>query len=113
MLAKQVEELSNGTISQNAMFTCLSVGVACSVGISMLRILAGISIFWFLIPGYIIALSLSFFVPKIYTAIAFDSGGVASGPMTATFLLPFAMGACGGMGGNILTDAFGIVAMLP
>lgn len=112
VLAKQVEELSNGTISQNAMFTCLSVGVACSVGISMLRILAGISIFWFLIPGYIIALSLSFFVPKIYTAIAFDSGGVASGPMTATFLLPFAMGACGGMGGNILTDAFGIVAMV-
>ena len=67
---------------------------------------------WFLVPGYAIALGTSFFVPKIYTAIAFDSGGVASGPMTATFLLPFAMGACEALGGNIITDAFGIVAMV-
>ena len=63
-------------------------------------------------PGYALALILTFFVPKIFTAIAFDSGGVASGPMTATFLLPFAMGACGALGGNIITDAFGIVAMV-
>ena len=63
-------------------------------------------------PGYGIALALSFFVPDIYTAIAFDSGGVASGPMTTTFLLPFAMGACEAFGGNILTDAFGIVALV-
>ena len=67
---------------------------------------------WFLLSGYAIALGTSFFVPKIYTAIAFDSGGVASGPMTATFLLPFAMGACKALGGNIITDAFGIVAMV-
>ena len=67
---------------------------------------------WLLIPGYAIALVLTFFVPKIFTAIAFDSGGVASGPMTATFLLPFAMGACGARGGNIITDAFGIIAMV-
>ena len=67
---------------------------------------------WFLVPGYAIALGTAFFVPKIYTAIAFDSGGVASGPMTATFLLPFAMGACEALGGNIITDAFGIVAMV-
>lgn len=91
---------------------CLSIGVCISVGIAMLRILTGISIFWFLIPGYAAALALTFFVPHIFTGIAFDSGGVASGPMTATFLLPFAMGACETFGGNIMTDAFGIVAMV-
>ena len=78
----------------------------------MVRVLTGISILWFILPGYVIALCLSFFVPKIFTAIAFDSGGVASGPMTATFLLPFAMGACQQVGGNIVQDAFGIVAMV-
>ena len=78
----------------------------------MLRVLTGIPIMWFIIPGYAIALLLTFFVPKIFTAIAFDSGGVASGPMTATFLLPLAMGACEVTGGNIMTDAFGIVAMV-
>ena len=67
---------------------------------------------YFMIPGYVIALGISFFVPKIYTAIAFDSGGVASGPMTATFLLPFAQGACLALGGNVETDAFGVVAMV-
>ena len=78
----------------------------------MIRVLTGINILWFLVPGYAIALILTFFVPKLFTAIAFDSGGVASGPMTATFLLPLAMGACGALGGNIITDAFGIVAMV-
>ena len=78
----------------------------------MIRVLTGISIFWFLIPGYLLALILAKFVPKIFTAIAFDSGGVASGPMTATFLLPFAMGACEAAGGNVVTDAFGVVAMV-
>ena len=78
----------------------------------MVRVLTGVSLLWFLVPGYALALGLSFLVPKIFTAIAFDSGGVASGPMTATFLLPFAMGACEAVGGNILTDAFGIVAMV-
>ena len=72
----------------------------------------GIPILWFLIPGYGVAIGLSFFVPKIITAIAFDSGGVASGPMTATFLLPLAQGACVAVGGNIVTDAFGVVAMV-
>ena len=90
----------------------LSIGVAVSLGLAMVRVLTGISIFWFVIPGYAIALILSFFVPKIFTAIAFDSGGVASGPMTATFLLPFAIGACTSVGGNIVTDAFGVVAMV-
>ena len=78
----------------------------------MVRILTGISIFWFLIPGYAISLAMTFFVPQIFTGIAFDSGGVASGPMTTTFLLPLAMGACDALGGNIMTDAFGIVAMV-
>ena len=67
---------------------------------------------WFLVPGYLISLLMTFFVPQIFTGIAFDSGGVASGPMTTTFLLPLAMGACEAAGGNILTDAFGIVAMV-
>lgn len=112
VLMEQVEEITSGAISGKSMGTSLSIGVALSIGLSMVRVLTGISIFWFIIPGYIIALGLSFFVPKIFTAIAFDSGGVASGPMTATFLLPFAMGACEAVGGNIVTDAFGVVAMV-
>ena len=79
----------------------------------MIRVLTGISVLWFLIPGYVIALGLTFLVPKIFTAIAFDSGGVASGPMTATFLLPLAQGACIAMGGDVVRDAFGVVAMTP
>ena len=112
VLTKQVEEMTSGAISAKAMGTSLSLGVATSVGLAMIRVLTGINILWFLIPGYAIALILTFFVPKLFTAIAFDSGGVASGPMTATFLLPLAMGACGALGGNIITDAFGIVAMV-
>lgn len=112
VLMKQVEELTDGAISGKSIQIGLSVGVAVSVGISMLRVLTGISIFYFLVPGYAIALILSLFVPKIFTAIAFDSGGVASGPMTATFLLPLAQGACEAVGGNIVTDAFGVVAMV-
>jgi len=112
VLNKQVAEISNGAISQKAMGYSLSIGVAISLGLSMIRILTGISIFWLLIPGYVLAIGLSFVVPKIFTGIAFDSGGVASGPMTTTFLLPFTMGACESLGGNVLTDAFGIVAMV-
>lgn len=112
VLNKQVEEITDGGISARAMGTALSVGVAFSIGLAMLRVLTGIPILWFLIPGYAIAIGISFFVPKIFTAIAFDSGGVASGPMTATFLLPFAQGACIAVGGNIVTDAFGVVSMV-
>ena len=112
VLNKQVEEITDGAISARAMGTALSAGVAISLGIAMVRVLTGISILWILIPGYTIALVISFFVPKIYTAIAFDSGGVASGPMTAAFLLPLAQGACVALGGNIVTDAFGVVAMV-
>lgn len=67
---------------------------------------------YILLPGYGIALLLSFFVPPVFTSIAFDSGGVASGPMTATFLLPLAMGLCSAVGGNVAVDAFGVVALV-
>ena len=112
VLNKQVEELTDGAISAKAMGLALSVGVACSLGLAMIRVLTGLSIMWLLIPGYGIALGISFFVPKLYTAIAFDSGGVASGPMTAAFLLPLAQGACIAVGGDIVADAFGVVAMV-
>lgn len=112
VLNKQVENITGGAISQNVMMTGLSIGMAASVGLAIVRVLTGLSIYWLILPGYVLALGLSFRTSKIFTAIAFDSGGVASGPMTATFLLPFAMGACDAVGGNILTDAFGIVAMV-
>ena len=111
-LKKQVSEITNGAISQEAIGTGLSIGVGCAVGIAMLRVVTGISIFPILLVGYAIALIISFLVPPIYTGIAFDSGGVASGPMTTTFMLPLAMGACEAIGGNVLTDAFGLVAMV-
>ncbi len=112
VLEKQIEQVSAGAISGRAVKLSLSVAISIAMGLSMLRVLTGISILWFLVPGYAVALALSFFVPDIYTAMAFDSGGVASGPMTATFMLQFAMGASGALGGNIVKDAFGIVAMV-
>ena len=112
VLNHQVEEITSGAIPGKAMSTSLSLGVAISIGLAMTRVLSGISVFWFLIPGYLAAIIMSYYVPKMFTAIAFDSGGVASGPMTATFLLPFAQGACNAMGGNVVTDAFGVVAMV-
>ncbi len=112
VLEKQIEEVSAGAIPGKAIKFSLSAAISLAMGFSMLRVLTGISILWFLLPGYIIALSLSFFVPDIYTAIAFDSGGVASGPMTATFMLQFFMGTSAALGGNVLTDAFGVVAMV-
>ena len=108
----QVEELTDGAISAKAMGMSLSLGVAASVALAITRVLTGIPILYFLIPGYAIAIGLSFVTPKIFTAIAFDSGGVASGPMTATFLLPLAQGTCLAVGGDIVRDAFGVVAMV-
>ena len=112
VLEKQIEDVSAGAIPGKAIKLSLSIAIALAMGISMLRVVTGVSIMWFLTPGYVIALGLSFFVPDIYTAIAFDSGGVASGPMTATFMLQFVMGASIALGGNVLRDAFGIVAMV-
>lgn len=114
VLNQQVEGITNGTVSKRAMMIALSVGVGLSIGLSMIRILFDFSILFYLIPGYFLSLGLSFFVPRLYTAIAFDSGGVASGPLTSSFILPFAIGACAAVSGEakVLSDAFGIVAMV-
>ena len=117
VLNKQVEELSAGAISENAMHYALAIAVASANGLAMLRVLTGLPLMWIIVPGYLIALVLTLFVPRTFTAIAFDSGGVASGPLTATFMLPFAMGACQAIRPeSIMTDAFGLVtlvAMMP
>lgn len=112
VLNAQVEEVSGGHIKRSIMLVSLSLGVACAVAMAMLRVVTGLSIWWFLIPGYILALGLSRFCPRMFTAIAFDSGGVASGPMASTFILAFTLGASGSLGGNPITDAFGVIAMI-
>ena len=112
VLEKQIEDVSAGAIPGKTMGMSLSIAVSAAGGLAMLRVITGISIMYFLVPGYLIALALSFFVPRTFTAIAFDSGGVASGPLTATFMLPFATGACEALGGNVMTDAFGLVALV-
>ena len=113
VLTKQVEEITTGGVSKKAMLLALSIGVGISLGLSMIRIVFNFSILYYIIPGYFISLGLSFFVPKMYTAIAFDSGGVASGPLTSSFILPFAIGTCAVIApGTVLENAFGIVAMV-
>lgn len=114
VLNKQVEEVTGGTVSKTSMMIALSVGVGISIALSMIRIIFDFSILYYLIPGYFISLGLSFFVPGLYTAIAFDSGGVASGPLTSSFILPFAVGICFALGGEekIMANAFGVVAMV-
>ena len=114
VLNKQVEDITDGNVSKKSMMIALSVGVGVSIALSMLRIILDFSILFYVIPGYLISLGLSFFVPGIYTAIAFDSGGVASGPLTSGFILPLAVGACVVLQGEgkVLADAFGIVAMV-
>ncbi|MBO5068509.1 MAG: DUF1538 domain-containing protein, partial [Clostridia bacterium] len=112
VLTKQVYELTSGAIPKKALRFSLMIGVAASVGLAMLRILLHINIMYFLIPGYLIALILMFFVPDMFTAIAFDSGGVASGAMTASFLMPLALGVCKAVDGNVATEGFGVVAMV-
>jgi len=116
VLNKQVETVTGGAVSKRSMLIALSVGVGLSIGLSVIRVIYGFSLLYYLIPGYFLSLGLSFFVPKLYTAIAFDSGGVASGPLTSTFILPFIIGLCFAMHGGdssfVLTDAFGLVAMV-
>lgn len=114
VLNRQVEEVTNGAVSKKSMVLALSIGVGVSIGLSMIRIVFDFSILYYMIPGYFIALGLTFFVPGLYSAIAFDSGGVASGPLTSTFILPFAVGVCMTLqgGDKVMTDAFGIVAMV-
>lgn len=112
VLTQQVVRITGGSITQKSMLISLAIGISLSVGLAMVRVLTGVSIWYFLVPTYAISLILSFVVPAIFTGIAFDSGGVASGPMTATFVLPMAIGACTAVGGNIFTDAFGLVAFV-
>ncbi len=112
ILINQIADLTDGAIPKKAIKVNLSISMALAVAISMIRIFKGISIMYFLIPGYLLAIGLSFFTPKIFTSIAFDSGGVATGPITTTFLIPFSIGLCTALGGNILTDAFGVVAII-
>ena len=112
ILNSEIEELTEGSISKNIMQLSLSIGVALAIALALLRVFTGISILYILIPGYLLAIILSFLTPKIFTAIAFDSGGSVSGPLTATFILPFVIGACYATGGNIITDAFGLVALI-
>ena len=114
VLKRQVETVTGGAVSKTSMLVALSVGVGLSIALSVLRVVYDFSILYYVIPGYFLSLGLSFFVPKLYTAIAFDSGGVASGPLTSTFILPFIIGVCFVLQGEgaILADAFGLVAMV-
>ncbi len=114
VLNQQVEEITNGEVTRRQMMTALSIGVGVSIGLSIIRIIFNFSLLYYLIPGYLLSLGLSFFVPKLYTAIAFDSGGVASGPLTSSFILPMAIGACIALNGEaeVLSLAFGIVSMV-
>lgn len=112
ILWRQVESVTNGAVSEKAMNTYMSVSISISVGLAMLRVLTGMPIQYILVPEYLIAFLLSRIVPKMFVGIAFDSSGVASGPMTTTFLLPLSLGACNALGGNIMTDAFGVVALV-
>ena len=114
VLNAQVQDITGGLIKKKSMMVALTIGVGIAIALAMLRIVYRFNILYYLIPGYAICLGLSFFVPKIYSSIAFDSGGVASGPLTSTFILPLAIGACYVLNGEgaILTDAFGIVALV-
>ena len=114
VLNKQVEDVTGGVVTRKAMITGLCIGVGASIALSMIRIIFDFSLVYYIIPGYFISLALSLFVPPMYTAIAFDSGGVASGPMTSGFILPLAIGACVGLQGGdaVLRDAFGVVALV-
>ena len=114
VLNQQVEDVTGGAVTRRAMITGLCVGVGSAIALSVIRIIFDFSLVYYVIPGYFISLALSLFVPRMYTAIAFDSGGVASGPMTSGFILPFAVGVCVSIQGEaaVLRDAFGVVALV-
>ncbi len=114
VLNKQVEDVTGGFVTRKAMITGLCIGVGASIALSMIRIIFDFSLVYYIIPGYFLSLALSLFVPPVYTAIAFDSGGVASGPMTSGFILPLATGVCMALQGSeaVLRDAFGVVALV-
>jgi hypothetical protein len=109
---KQVERVSSGAIPLRAMRISLAIGVSASLGLSALRVIIGVNIYWFLVPAYLAAFTLTFIAPKFFTSIAFDSGFVVTGPVSVTLLLPYTVGICQAVGGNIMTDALGTVAMV-
>lgn len=110
VLSEQVEHVSGGTIKRKVLLVFLSVGTAIAIGLSMLRAVSGFNLKYILIPGYAIAMILMIFCPSLFSGIAFDSGGVASGPLTSTFVLSFTLGAAAsGKGGN---DSFGVIALV-
>ena len=113
VLNKQVEHMSAGAVSASAMKKGLCIGVCAALGFAMLRIVVGFNVMWLLLPGYAVALVLMFFAPRLFTGIAFDSGGVASGAMVSSFVLPMAIGACSVIApSEIMTLAFGCVALV-
>jgi hypothetical protein len=114
VLNQQVEEVTGGLVTRKSMLMGLCIGVGAAIALSVIRIIFDFSLVYYIIPGYFISLALSLFVPPVYTAIAFDSGGVASGPMTSGFILPFATGICVALQGRdaVLQDAFGVVALV-
>ena len=114
VLNAQVEEVTGGSVNKKSMMIGLCAGVGVAIALSVVRIIFDFSLVYYIIPGYFISLALSLFVPPVYTAIAFDSGGVASGPMTSGFILPFAIGICVALQGEtaVLRDGFGVVALV-
>lgn len=114
VLTHQIEDITSGYVKRKIVLLTLSIGIGFAVALSMIRILIpGIQLWHYILPGYIIAIAMSYFVPKLFVGIAFDAGGVASGPMTATFILAFAQGAAEAIeGANVLVDGFGMIAMV-
>jgi len=112
VLTEQIEKITQGSIKRKTMNNTIAIGVAVAVAISIIRVITGISLVGFLVGGYIIAIVLMVFSPDIFTMVAFDAGGAVTGPMTTTFLLPLIIGICYATGGNVLTDAFGLVALV-
>ena len=112
VLTEQIEKITQGNMKKSIVVNTIAIGVSIAVTISIIRVLTGISLIWFLVVGYIVAILLMLITPKIFTMVAFDSGGAVTGPMTTSFLLPFVIGICYSHGGNVLTDAFGLVALV-
>ena len=112
VLTVQIEKATEGSISKKIVLLCLSIGTAIAVGISFIRAIAGVPIVYFIVPGYILTIILSFITPKLFVSIAFDAGGTVIGPLSSSFMLPIAIGACIASGGNVLTDAFGLISLV-
>ena len=112
ILIKRISDLTAGSISEELISLCLSIGVCVAIGLSVIRIYFGVPIIYIIVPGYFIAATLTYFTPNLFAAIAFDSGGAASGAMTTSFLLPLCIGACVSLNSNIMTDAFGVGALV-